>query len=292
MRTLNIFFLLLFFASCKNQETKFEKAQFLGNNYRLFEKTPVWELAKAVEDEDTTKIGEILNNKKIDINFQEPKFGGTLLSLSIMNSQYQSAKTLLELGANPNVADSYRGETAVINAASNDDPQYLELVLKYKGNPNAVENAPFKEDDQVRQTALLAAINLLDPNSLIKVKLLVEAGADINYCKKSLGVITKLPLAEAITARKMDVALYLLQNGADFNLSLYKTIDEKDVFILEALRKCIIDLKSEQYKSKLEVIKFLKEKGLDYNKEPIPDYILAKIKQKYPNEWEDYIKKY
>lgn len=292
MRTLIIFFLLLFFASCKNQETKFEKEQFLGNDYRLFEKTPAWELAKAVEDEDTTKIGEILNNKKIDINFQEPKFGGTLLSLSIMNSQYQSAKKLLELGANPNVTDSYRGETAVINAASNDDPQYLELVLKYKGNPNAVENAPFKEDDQVRQTALLAAINLLDPNSLKKVKLLVEAGADINYCKKSPGVITKLPLAEAITARKMDVALYLLQNGADFNLSLYKTIDEKDVFILEALRKCIIDLKSEQYKSKLEVKKFLKEKGLDYNKEPIPDYILSKIKQKYPNEWEDYIKKY
>lgn len=283
---------IFLFISCNNRENVVDKEKLLGNDYRLFQNTSAWELAKAVEDQDTVKIEEILNNKKINIDFQETKFGSTLLMLSIINNQYQSAKILLEMGANPNVADSYRGETAVVNAASNDDPQYLELVLKYKGNPNAVENAPFKEDDQIRQTALLAAINLLDPNSFKKVKLLVEAGADINYCKKSPGVITKLPLAEAITADKMDVVLYLLQNGADYKNVIYTRIDNEQVFILEALRQCIIDLKSEQYKSKLEVIKFLKEKGLDYSKEPIPDYILEKIKKKYPKDWQDYIKKY
>lgn len=31
---------------------------------------------------------------------------------------------------------------------------------------------------------------------------------------------------------------------------------------------------------------------LDYDKEPIPDFILKEIQNKYPNDWNDYIKKY
>jgi hypothetical protein len=290
MKKLTISVAVIFlFISCNNRETIVIKKNLLGNDYRLFQNTPVWELAKKVEDEDTSQIKEEIIQKKINLNYRETKFGGTLLMLAITNSQYQSAKTLLELGANPNLADSYRGESAVICAAKNNDPKYLELVLKYKGNPNAIENAPFKKDDEVRQTALLSAISFLDSNSLNKVKLLVEAGANVNYY--SVGH-TDLPLSEAFTAKNMDVVLYLLQNGADSNLMMYEMIDGHKVYILEALRKCIIDLKSQQYKSKQEVIVFLKEKGLDYEKEPIPDYVLEDIKKKYPKNWEDYIKKY
>jgi hypothetical protein len=90
----------------------------------------------------------------------------------------------------------------------------------------------------------------------------------------------------------MDIVLYLLQNGANYNLVMHEMVDKHKVYILEALRKCIIDLESEQYKSKLGVIKFLKEKGLDYNKKPIPDYIRENIKKKHPKDWQDYIKKY
>lgn len=280
---------IFLFISCNNRENIVKKENLLGNDYRLFQNTPAWELAKAVDDEDTIKIREILNNKKVDIDFRESKFGSTLLMLSIINSQYESVKTLLQMGAGPNVPDSYRESSSVIFAADNHDPKYLELILKYNGNPNAIETAPFKEGDEVRETALLAAINLLDPNSLEKVKLLVESGANINY--HNLGH-TESPLSDAITARKMDVILYLLQKGADYNLMMYEMVDGHKVYILEALRKCIIDLESEQYKSKLEVIKFLKGKGLDYSKEPIPEYILRDIKKKYPKDWDDYIKKY
>lgn len=281
-------FIIFLFITCNNRETKVSDKNLLGNDYRLFQNTPSWELAKAVEDENFSKIKEEITQKKINIDYQEPKFGNTLLMLAINNSQYNVVKTLLDLGANPNLADSYRGESAVICAANNDDPKYLELLLKYKGNPNAIENAPFKKNDEVRQTALLSAISYLDSNSFKKVKLLVDAGANVNY---SNGFHTRSPLSEAIIQDKLDVALYLLQNGADSNLMIYESVDKHKVFILEALRKCIFDLKSEQYKSKLEVIKFLKKKGLDYYKEPIPDFILVKIKKKYPNEWEDFIKK-
>lgn len=290
MKKLTIYLAIIFlFINCNNRENIVKKENLLGNDYRLFQNTPAWELAKAVDDENTIKIREILNNKKVGIDFREPKFGSTLLMLTIKNSQFQITKLLLESGANPNLNDLYRGETAVIFAANNYDPKYLELILKYKGNPNAIENVPVKEGDQVRETALLAAISYLDPNSLEKIKLLVESGADINYQNQGH---TKSPLSKALMLDKLDVAFYFLQNGADYNLMLYKTVDGQDVYILEELRKCIIDLKSEQYKSKEKVIQFLKGKGLDYSKEPIPEYILRDIKKKYPKDWEDYIKKY
>lgn len=293
MRKQIIFLLILcFFVSCNNRETKIETGKLLGNDYRLFQNTAAWELAKAVEDEDTIKIKKEIIQKKININFQEPRFGSTLLMLAIRNSQYQITKTLLEIGADPNISDSYRGESAVISAAINDDPKYLELILKHTGNPNALEKVPTKEGDQARSTALNAAISYLDPGSFEKVKLLVKAGANVNYHIEGPEVYTRLPLAEAISQDKMDVTLFLLQNGAAFNLLLYKTVDGKDVYILEALRQCLIELNSDQYKHKLEVIDFLKEKGLDYNKEPIPGYILEDIKKKYPKNWEDYVKKY
>jgi ankyrin repeat protein len=290
MKKLTIYFAAIFLSiSCNNRENIVKKENLLGNDYRLFQNTAAWELAKAVDDEDTIKIKGILNDKKVDIDFKEPKFGSTLLMLSIINSQYGSVKTLLQMGADPNVPDTYRETSSVIFAADNNDPKFLQLILKYKGNPSAVETAPFKKGDQVRQTALLAAISFLDPNSLEKVKLLVESGADVNY--QNVGH-TESPLSDAITARKMDVILYLLQKGADYNLMMYEMVDGHKVYILEALRKCIIDLESEQYKSKLKVIQFLKGKGLDYAKEPIPDYIRESIKKKYPKDWEEYIKKY
>jgi ankyrin repeat protein len=290
MKKVIIYFLtILLFISCNNNKPDKMKENLLGDDYRLFQNTEVWELAKAVESEDSLKTKMILDDENVNIDFQEPKFGSTLLMLSIKNSKYKSVKLLLELGANPNLSDFYRGESAVISAANNNNPKYLELLLQYKGNPNAIESAPFRKDDEVRQTALLSAINVLDNNSLKKVKLLVRAGANVNYFNFGH---TDLPLAEALSAKKIDVVLYLLQNGADSSLMMYEMIDGHKVYILEALRKCIFDLNSEQYKNKLKVIDLLKEKGLDYNNEPIPDYVLEKIKKQYPESWNDYIKNY
>ena len=51
-------------------------------------------------------------------------------------------------------------------------------------------------------------------------------------------------------------------------------IDGHDVYILEALRKCVLDLQSPEYQKKLEIVAFLEGKGLNYYKESIPDYII------------------
>lgn len=73
---------------------------------------------------------------------------------------------------------------------------------------------------------------------------------------------------------------------------MYVAVDNHKVYILEALRKCFFDLNSPEYKMKMDIVSFLRKKGFEYVKQPIPDYILRDIKKKYPDSWQEYVKKY
>lgn len=292
MKKVIVIISMIFFVNCSNRETIVDKNDLLGMDYRLFQNTPAWTLAKAVEDEDLTKIREEVIKNKLIVNFQEPRFGGSLLMFAIYHNQYKSCEALLKLGANPNLKDNKRGSNAVIYAADNEDLKYLKLILSYKGDPNSLETKPTTDGDQARKTPLNMAISCNSAHSLEKVKLLVEAGGDINYFNDGPKIYTRLPLADAITLEKADIILYLLQKGANYKNAIYTRVDGTRIYILEALRQCVIDLDSEQYNYKLKVIEFLKEKGLDYKNEPVPNYILKEIKTKHPNDWEEYLKKY
>lgn len=295
MKKIYILTVLLFCLSCYNQEKNIDNNKLLGNDYRLFQGTSVWNLAKAVQEEDIVKIKEELNQKKIQIDYREPKFGKTLLMLAINNNLYNSVKVLLELGANPNLSDKVKGANSVIFASQNEDPKYLKIVLAFNGNPNSTEsliNIPVNEIVSLRNSALTAAIFPMDDQkkSLEKIKMLVEAGANIDYFNEDY---IDPVLSTAIIQGKFDVVLYLLQKGANYNLVMYKMLDEdRKVYILEALRKSILDMNSNNYKKKMEVISFLKNKGLDYDKEPISEKTLEQIKQKYPDKWQKYVEKY
>lgn len=280
----------LFLTSCSNSDGKVAKSKLTGYDYRLFQDTPAWPLAKAVRDKDTSEVKTLVIENKIDPDYQESRCGNTLLMMSIFNNNYASAKILLDVGADPNLRDRCSGATAVINAAENKDSKYLKLLSAYKGNPKVGENKSVKDNDSPMQTALTSAISYYYANSLEKVTLLIEAGADVNYPNNNSN--TDLPLGIAIKRDKMDVALYFLENGADYKKVMYKLIDGHDVYILEALRKNLLDLQSPEYNKKLAVIAFLKGKGLDYYKEHIPDYVLKAIKMKYPKTWEEYAQKY
>lgn len=276
---------------CSNQEEEVDKSKLTGYDYRLFQDTPAWPLAKAVKAGDTSRIRiEVLENK-INPDYQESRYGNTLLMMSIFNNDYASAKALLDVGTDPNLRDRHRGANAIIDAAENNDPRYLKLLLANGGHPNVVENKRVDDDDSPLQTALTSAISYSDPNSFEKVKLLIEAGADVNYPNDN-DDNTELPIGVALKRDRMDIALYFLKIGADHKKVMYKMIDGHDVYILEALRKCVLDLQSPEHQKKLEIVAFLKGKGLNYYEEPIPDYIIKEIKKKYPKDWEEYVRKY
>lgn len=286
-----VFLIILnIFTSCQNnRENLVDKSKLLGKDYRLFQNTIAWELAKAVEDEDILKIRQVLNNNNRLVNFQEPRFGGTLLMFAIYNNQYKSFKTLLELGADPNLKNTDSGSNSVIYAADNEDLSFLKLILAYGGNPNSLETLNENENsDQVKNTALNVAISMSSNNCLEKVKLLVDAGANINYPRGG----ANSPLSHSIIHEKMDVTLYLLHKGANYKNVIYTRVDGENVYILKSLRECLIDLDNDQYVYKLKVINFLKENGLDYHNEAIPKHIIQNIKKKYPRNWQDYVVKY
>jgi hypothetical protein len=262
--------LLFCLVSCYNQETLVDKSKLMGNDYRLFQSTPAWTLAKAVEKGDINKIKEEVAQKKVAVDFQETQYGQTLLMLAIINSEYETVKMLLELGANPNLHDNFKGETPVIVAAKNDDLKYLKLLLEYKGDPNSIENVfsgPNLRINKLRNSALTACISSRKKNTLEKVKLLVDAGAEIHFTKK--GVIQSA-FGQSLMSEQMDIALYLIEKGADYTKPITPTgIEGDDVSVLYLLRSTVTELDSYQSKKKMELIAFLKSKGLDYDKEPI-----------------------
>lgn len=282
--------LLIFLISCSNQE-EINKSKLSGHDYRLFIDTPAWSLAKAVNSEDTSKIKREVLENKINPDYQESIYGNTLLMMSIYNNDYLSTKTLLALGANPNLRDFHRGSNGVIDAAKSSDSRYLKLILENGGNPNVVENKRVLNDDTPLQTALSSAISYSDPNSFYKIELLIQSGADLNFPEEISDSI-EIPIGVAIKRDRMDIALYFLKNGANYRRKMYNMIDGREVYILEALRQCLFELDSHQYDLKMEIVAFLKDKGMNYFSEPIPDYIIKEIEKKYPGNLEEYLMRY
>jgi hypothetical protein len=231
--TAGIIGILLMITGCTNRDTTIDRGKLLGNDYRLFQNTPAWELAKAVEDEDIDKIKEEVSKNKSLLSYREPRFGQPILMMAVMNKNYNSVKTLAELGADPNMQDNYEGSSPLMEAAriggggfvhTDDDPRYLELLIKHGGDVNEEEKGPRKQGNAVRETPLLIAC---DEGNLQYAKILVNAGANVNYVNE-YGSNT---LYGAIVAENPDLVLYLLEKGADFKRPMYKTIDKEDIFI-------------------------------------------------------------
>lgn len=51
-----------------DRDAPIDISRLVGRDYRLFQKTKTWELAKAVEDEDIDKINTIVKNDTSLIN--------------------------------------------------------------------------------------------------------------------------------------------------------------------------------------------------------------------------------
>ena len=275
----------------------------LGDDFRLYKHTPAWSLAKAVEDEDTTEISKQVLQMHISVDYRDPEYKQTLLMLATRTNKIESVKKLLELGANPNAhndSTKYFGQSAVLLACRFTRPssKILALLLKYGGNPNStacgVQENGLGEIVPIRDFALSSAVF----SSFEKVKLLVDAGANINYATST----ENCAIENCMIFDRMDIMLYLLQKGADYRRKFTEIdLDKPDyptfeVGILYKLRKCVYPIGSKEYTDKMKVVNFLKKKGLDYWKSPIPSgmygVIMRDIAPKNKADFDYYIKHY
>ena len=301
-------FLLALLYFFENRNIPVEKDSYRGWDVCRFQGTKAWNLAKAIDDQNIREIRRQVVVLKVPIDTKDRKKLFTPLMYAVFNNDIQSVKVLLELGADPNIPTdsiSDKGDNSVIIASRYSDIsiEILKLLLKYGGNPNSTEcgrNYDIEGDWTIaRGTALGKAIHLsnyYEKDNFDKVRILVGAGADVNLRTEDspVGVIER-----ALVLDRMDIVLYLLKHGADYKWRLEEYDGEGNPYyedILYRLRQSVFRLDSQQYKDKLKVIKFLKDRGLDYWKSPIPEYVIdvikKQIKSKNNAELQYYLKRY
>jgi hypothetical protein len=113
MKYIGLFLLVVAFDSCKGGAHEFYPPGF---RFSLFANSPVSQLADAVNADDTASIRNLIATGKPDVNYQEPKFGNSLLTLAVVDYKPLATKMLLEFGANPNLRSPHSNLTPFIAA--------------------------------------------------------------------------------------------------------------------------------------------------------------------------------
>lgn len=288
--------------SCTNitRDKPEDNKDLTGRDYRLFQNTPAWELAKAVQDENVSRITDIIAKDNKIANYQEPKYGNTLLILTIKNQQFRSFKALLKNKTDVSIHNTFDGTSALIEACGSKhyDIKYAEILLQNGANANDVETGDRKDGNSTRETPLIAASKT---GKLDLVILLLKNGADLNYQNE----YNQSALSECVKVGKYQIAIYLLQKGSDYKRPIFYRPDYsipaekrdtndkgKPMFLADVLREVVLDFDSDEYKYKMQIVDFLKDKGIDYRATPIPEYIKKKAQENYPQNWQEYLEKY
>jgi len=291
MRYTLIFFATMIFYQCESQNGS---SPHTGYDIAIFKNTEGYDLARAVKQNNTQKIKKLLKQKPNLINFQEPVYGQSLLKWAIRMEQFEAAKTLLEEGANPD-QQSYNGWSPLTEAASNiSTSQYLELLIEFGADVNSVSVESIQENPFInRWTPLMFAIRNFE-----NVQILVNNGANVNYLhdlKKTTWNTAYQFQTDALygaTHRvQMQTVRYLIiECGADFTrpYSIHP-INSDTVFYVNELRHLKFPIGSENHKLKMEIVEYMRERGVNYWETPIGEHLKKQLIEKYG---EEYLEKY
>ncbi len=290
-------------SSCQLNGLETKKGDYKITNIKIYKNTSAWELALAVKDQDTALIEKIAKENPQVLNYQDPIYGATLLLWAVGMEKYTSAEALLKAGTDPNIASvRLDGRTPLFEAAEyswidNDakkDPKYVKLLLQYGADPN-INAIGSSNGIEPGTSPLMNSISC----GIEKTKALVEAGADINHKTKSGETAALKALATGgpnATLEGMEYAYYLIVEKKANVIDTFDGFDsygnDKKLYPVDTLRNWIYDLDSKRYKIKMEIVKEFARQGVNYWDTKIPKYTLKLIKKRYPDTWEEYIKKY
>ena len=267
-----------------------KKSKLIESDYRLFQGTPTWPMARAAHFGDLKSVEAILNENPELSNIQDSVYGNTVLMLSIIHRDKKLFKLLLDHRANVNIHNTIKqtGDSPITLACSypKDDCYFIRELIEHGANVNDTTHCyPYASVSPLLKAASEGNIKM--------VKYLLSQGADINYRNR----FGDTPLGYSLISSNYNTTLVLLGNGADFFNPPFYTVDKKGnktipLSIGTLLRIDTVTLNSNNHKKKRKIIEFLRSRGYDYDTVPIPEHILERIKQKYPDSWEDYIQKY
>ena len=253
-----------------------QSQDFRGHDIRLFTNSKVWPLAQALAKNDSIETKKLLNNDSSIVNYQEPKFGQTLLMWTVRNKQLALTKVLLAHKANPNIQNTYDQMSALIYAADdNKTSDYVNLLLHYKADTNIYAN----DSLALNTTPLIAAAH----NRLESVEALINAGANLNFVSNR----KDSALRAALRFQKADITYFLIvDKKVDISIPIgFTMINKKPIKIVDILRTWTFPLDSENYKKKMQIVEYLLRHGENYWITPIP----KEYQSQYPDS---YLSKY
>lgn len=177
-----------------------------------------------------SEVCESLSTLGSDINRILPDVGpfgassSSALAEAVFHKQTICVKTLLDLGADPNVATS---PPILCIAALNDnfDEEIFSLLLRHNANPDVVDIRRHKDEDEEDDSenhygcalAAAAATNCTDAVD----RLIIEAKATVDLMIIDQKRQTqKTPLAIAASEGKLDAVKRLIFHGAQVNINL------------------------------------------------------------------------
>ena len=156
-------------------------------------------LARAVFSSHPDMVA-LLVKHGASLTVEGPSIGVPLI---LAEKKPEIIRILLDAGANPDVKNSYRGETVLHTAAMNGDAAIAEMMLE----AHADVNAHNRWDD----TPLLTAVERNHPEI---VALLIAHHADLEAAKPYDG---STPLLNAVKNGQHDIVKILVRAGADVN---------------------------------------------------------------------------
>ena len=148
--------------------------------------------------ENSAKITEMIIGKADKNIINDSLDGKTPLIIAVGNSYFETAKILIENGADVNSVD-FEGWSALSYAVNNGDIEIAKLLLTNKA--------------KINDELLLAIKSPIVESRIDMMKLLIDNGANINYADEN----EFTPLNIAIETGDMELTKFLITNGANVN---------------------------------------------------------------------------
>jgi ankyrin repeat protein len=199
-------------------------------------------IAHAIDQNDLRTIDKLVQ-EGVNLNLKG-KQDETILVYAVGAQNKKAFEHLLEIGADPNVHIDELGNMVYFTAKSPIDSEWLEIVLKYGGDPNVA----CVDGD----TPLFGATN---SHRISNLEILLKAGADINH-QNNAG---ETPVVYAAGFNFYDSVYYLLQAGSDYRLK-----DKYGNDLASRIIKSSVDRNGDAGKLREKVIQFLTDKGFDF----------------------------
>lgn len=179
---------------------------------------PIDALYEAAKKDDIDTIRKIIADG-VDVDAVKEGFSGSPLLTATYVNNYNAAKVLIELGADVNFK---AGQWTPLIRAAGRDTRIVKLLIESGADVNYADPkfgytplrlAASNRKNTFERLAKNGGYSGPFPNILETVRLLIEAGANINHVDN----FKESPLRAAMRMNNLETARILLQAGADVN---------------------------------------------------------------------------